>query len=57
MTDFMKFCQQATDNQLAEILAKEWTARATPGRKGDYRDAQTVAERRGWFVKAGKRLA
>lgn len=57
MTDFQRYCQIMTDEQLAEVLAKEWAARATPSRKADYKAAEQVAARRGWYVKAGKRLA
>ncbi len=53
MTDFQRYCQLMTDAQLEYVLAKEWSRH----KHGDYKEAQTVAEFRGWTVVAGKRLA
>lgn len=50
---FRLYCFQASDQQLEGILKKEWDA----GRADDYRDARAEAERRGWSVRRGERVA
>lgn len=53
--NFKRFCEQATDAQLENILKKEWARNATG--KRDYLTAKKVAEGRGWVVRRGVREA
>lgn len=48
--DFYKFCRQATDSQLRNILRNEWDAY----QHRDYASAQAAAVARGWTVHDGE---
>jgi hypothetical protein len=55
---FGQFCRQATDQQLEDILKKEFEAAKTgdESRYDDYCDAVKEASHRGWTVINGERL-
>lgn len=48
--DFVQFCRQATDSQLAEILSKEYAAH----HHRDYSSALIAAGERSWLVVGGR---
>ena len=47
--DFIQYCRQASDDQLKEILIKEWNVHM----HRDYPSALTAAIERGWHVECG----
>jgi len=50
--DFVSYCRQCTDEQLKNVLLKEWEAH----QHRDYASARVAAAERGWQVKDGKRV-
>jgi hypothetical protein len=49
--DFVQYCRTLTDDQLVEVLRKEWAAHG----HRDYGSAVVAAGERGWYVKDGER--
>ena len=50
--DFVQYCRQATDAQLANILRDEYNAY----QHRDYPSARIAAAERGWTVHKGERI-
>ena len=50
---FFEYCKALTDDQLENVLDKEFEASLTnPSRKEDFEVARTYAEGKGWSVMA-----
>lgn len=53
--DFAQFCRNASDDQLQNILRKEWEGQQRDAdREGCYLAALVIATERGWTVNRGE---
>lgn len=50
---FVEYCRKCTDDQLKNVLKKEWDAYG----HRDYASARIAAAERGWTVKDGERVS